>query len=111
MLLTTGIAEGAGLGVWETAYGKAREFVANLTDEEKVNLTAGITADSACSGIIPAIPRVGFPGLCVTDAGNGVVCTSLLDLTFSANLIQRGTDYVNAWSSGMHVGARYFSHL
>lgn len=45
--------------------------------EEKVNLTAGITADSSCSGIIPAIPRVGFPGLCVTDAGNGVVCWAL----------------------------------
>lgn len=68
------IAEGTGVGVWDTAYGKAREFVTNLTAEEKVNLTAGITTSSACSGIIPAIPRVGFPGMCVTDAGNGVVC-------------------------------------
>lgn len=68
------IAEGTGVGVWATAYGKARDFVTNLTAEEKVNLTAGITTNSACSGIIPALPRVGFPGMCVTDAGNGVVC-------------------------------------
>ncbi|OJJ80818.1 beta-glucosidase [Aspergillus glaucus CBS 516.65] len=87
--------EATGTGPWAIAYGKARTFVASLTAEEKVNLTAGITADSGCAGTIPAIPRVGFPGLCVTDAGNGV----------------RGTDYVNAWSSGMHVGASWNKRL
>ncbi|BCR91138.1 beta-glucosidase [Aspergillus chevalieri] len=87
--------EATGTGPWAIAYGKARDFVADLTVEEKVNLTAGITADSSCSGIIPAIPRVGFPGLCVTDAGNGV----------------RGTDFVNAWSSGIHVGASWNKKL
>ncbi|EYE98747.1 beta-glucosidase [Aspergillus ruber CBS 135680] len=87
--------EATGTGPWAIAYGKARTFVASLTAEEKVNLTAGITADSGCAGSIPAIPRVGFPGLCVTDAGNGV----------------RGTDFVNAWSSGLHVGASWNKRL
>lgn len=69
----TNIAEGAGTGVWETAYGKARRFVASLTDEEKVNLTAGVEPSNGCVGVIPPLPRVGFPGLCLSDAGNGLV--------------------------------------
>lgn len=42
-----------------------------------MNLTAGTDADNGCSGNIPAIPRLNFPGLCVSDAGNGLVsgCT------------------------------------
>lgn len=42
-----------------------------------MNLTAGVDADNGCSGNIPAIPRLNFPGLCVSDAGNGLVsdCT------------------------------------
>lgn len=54
-------------------------FVANLTAEEKVNLTAGIEPSNGCSGVIPAISRVGFPGLCVSDAGNGLVRKKGLD--------------------------------
>lgn len=65
--------------MWEIAYGKARRFVASLTAEEKVNLTAGVEPSNGCSGVIPAIPRVGFPGLCVSDAGNGLVILNELD--------------------------------
>ena len=57
----------------------------------QVNLTGGIQANSACSGIIPAIPRLGFPGLCLSDAGNGV----------------RSTDFVSSWPSGLSVGASW----
>ncbi|OOF99274.1 glycoside hydrolase family 3 protein [Aspergillus carbonarius ITEM 5010] len=83
--------DGAGTGAWATAYEKAKKLVAELTDEEKVNLTAGVSSTTGCSGVIAAIPRVNFPGLCVSDASNGL----------------RGTDYVNGWSSGIHVGASW----
>lgn len=55
------------------------------------NLTYGISNTvNGCSGIIPAIPRLGFTGLCLQDAGQGV----------------RNTDAVNSYPSGIHVGAR-----
>ncbi|KAL4898073.1 putative beta-glucosidase M [Aspergillus ambiguus] len=87
--------EGTGSGSWAAAYKKAKAFVAQLTPEEKVNLTAGVSGDTGCSGNIAAIPRLNFPGLCVSDAGNGL----------------RGTDYVNSWPSGIHAGASWNKKL
>ncbi|GKZ24126.1 hypothetical protein AbraIFM66951_008939 [Aspergillus brasiliensis] len=83
--------EGTGTGSWAAAYEKAKAFVSQLTDEEKVNLTAGVSSKTGCSGFIAEIPRLNFTGLCVSDASNGL----------------RGTDYVNGWSSGVHVGASW----
>lgn len=57
---------------------KAKAFVAKLSDDEKVNLTAGVTSNTGCSGNIQAIERLGFPGMCVSDAGNGLVSTNPL---------------------------------
>lgn len=75
---------------WAAAYSKAAAFVAQLTQDEKSNLTFGsASATTGCVGFIPGIPRLGFKGLCLQDAGNGV----------------RLADGVNAWSSGLHVGA------
>lgn len=70
-------------------------MVSQLTIEEKVNLTAGATSQTGCSGFIPNITRVNFPGMCLADAGNGV----------------RGTDYVSAWPAGLHVGASWNKDL
>ena len=62
-----------GLGAWAPAYDSARAFVSQLTREEKVNLTGGIVnTTNGCEGNIPGIPRLGFPGYCLADAGNGV---------------------------------------
>lgn len=73
-------AQGTGAGDWTAAYIQARAFVAQLTNEEKWNLTAGMSANNSCSGNINAIPRLGFPGLCLSDAGNGLVsCRSYHD--------------------------------
>ncbi|RYP04174.1 hypothetical protein DL764_004625 [Monosporascus ibericus] len=83
------------LGAWAGAVRKARQFVSQLTLEEKVNLTAGATSQTGCSGFIPNITRLGFPGMCLTDAGNGV----------------RATDYVNSWPAGLHVGASWNKDL
>jgi beta-glucosidase len=77
-------------GLWSDAIVKAREFVGKLSLEEKVSLTGGASSTTGCSGYIPAISRLDFPGLCLADAGNGV----------------RNTDFVSSWPSGMHVGAR-----
>lgn len=67
------LAEGTGAGNWQAAYQKAKAFVGKLTAEEKVNLTAGTSVSNGCSGNIAPIPRLDFPGFCVSDAGNGLV--------------------------------------
>ncbi|KAJ4104165.1 hypothetical protein NW760_010843 [Fusarium oxysporum] len=82
-------------GSWAAAVAKAKNLVSQLTLEEKVNLTAGGQTTTGCSGFIPGIPRVGFPGLCLADAGNGV----------------RNTDYVSSFPSGIHVGASWNPEL
>ncbi|KAL4933252.1 beta-glucosidase [Aspergillus undulatus] len=83
--------EGTGAGNWASAFEKARAFVAQLSDDEKVNFTAGVTSDTSCSGWIQGVDRLGFPGICMSDAGNGL----------------RGSDYVNAWTSEISVGASW----
>ncbi|KAI9376027.1 glycosyl hydrolase family 3 N terminal domain-containing protein [Aspergillus egyptiacus] len=84
-------AQMKGLGAWEDAYTKAKALVARMTDEEKNNITYGQPSANGCSGMSGSAPRVGFTGLCLQDAGNGV----------------RGTDMVNAYPSGLHVGAAW----
>jgi beta-glucosidase len=82
---------GNGVGDWLDAYAKAQALVAEMTLDEKVGLTSGVrTTSNGCGGIISAVPRLGFPGLCLQDGTNGV----------------RGTDYVNAYPAAIHVGAR-----
>ncbi|KAL6908292.1 glycoside hydrolase family 3 protein [Trichoderma evansii] len=80
---------------WEAAFQKAKLLVGKMTLEEKVNLTAGVTKDSTCSGNIPAIERLNFPGMCLSDAGNGL----------------RNTDFVSGFPSGIHVGASWSKDL
>lgn len=57
---------------------------------KQVSLTGGVDLKSGCSGSIPGIPRLNFPGMCLNDAGNGV----------------RATDNVSGFASGIGVGAR-----
>jgi len=63
--------------------------VISLTDTRYTSTTNG------CSGISGGVPRLGFPGICLQDAGNGV----------------RGTDGVNGYPSGVHVGASWNKQL
>ncbi|OAQ98605.1 hypothetical protein LLEC1_01216 [Akanthomyces lecanii] len=86
-----GAAEITATGAWADAYAKARELVSQMTLEEKVSLTAGANGiDNGCSGNIANISRLGFPGMCLSDAGQGL----------------RATDFVSSFPSGIHVGAR-----
>lgn len=73
------LAKGSGAGDWQAAYQKAKAFVGKLTAEEKVNLTAGTFTSNGCSGNIAPIPRLDFPGFCVSDAGNGLVSSNQLN--------------------------------
>ncbi|KAK0326282.1 hypothetical protein LTR82_003029 [Friedmanniomyces endolithicus] len=78
----------AGKGEWATAYAKAKALVAQMTDFEKNNITYGQASTTGCSGLSGTVPRLGFPGLCLADSGNGV----------------RATDGVNGYPPGLHVG-------
>lgn len=85
-------AEVSGVGAWAAAIAKAKGLVSQMTLEEKVSLTAGVSSSSnGCSGNVPNITRLGFPGMCLSDAGQGL----------------RGADFVSSFPSGIHVGARY----
>ncbi|KAK2599038.1 hypothetical protein QQS21_005505 [Conoideocrella luteorostrata] len=70
-------------------------MVDRMTLEEKVSLTGGIWAPNGCSGNIAGIPRLNFPGMCLSDAGNGL----------------RATDAVSGFPSGIHVGASWNKDL
>ncbi|KAI0016551.1 glycoside hydrolase family 3 protein [Xylariomycetidae sp. FL0641] len=94
--------KGSGTGNWADSYKKATDFVNQLTTEEKVGLASGVSSSTGttgtlngCSGNIAAIDRLGFPGLCLTDAGQGV----------------RATDFVSGYPSGIHVGASWNRNL
>lgn len=102
-----GVAEGTGTGDWKGAYARARRLVGQMTFEEKVphptppaevkltrrqvDLTTGTHLNNGCAGNIGPIPRLKFPGLCLTDGPAGV----------------RSTNYVNSWPAQLSVGARY----
>ncbi|KAI1841675.1 hypothetical protein JX266_012140 [Neoarthrinium moseri] len=86
---------GAGVGNWKDAYAKAADFVSQLTLEEKVNLTGGFSGDNICSGNIYPIPRLNFPGLCLSDGPSGL----------------RSTNFVSSWPAGFSVGASWNRNL
>ncbi|KND93877.1 Beta-glucosidase cel3A [Tolypocladium ophioglossoides CBS 100239] len=88
--------EGKGTGRWADAYASARRLVRQMTLEEKANLTRGFTrGDNVCAGNTGSVPRLGWPGMCLHDAGNGV----------------RATDMVSSYPAGLHVGASWDKNL
>ncbi|PSK37432.1 Beta-glucosidase 1 [Elsinoe australis] len=88
--------EGPGRGPWAESYEKARALVANMTNQEKENVTIGYTSTTnGCSGNSGPVNRVGFPGLCLNDGPAGV----------------RGTEGVSGFASGVHVGASWNRNL
>ncbi|KAK0282828.1 hypothetical protein LTR91_006573 [Friedmanniomyces endolithicus] len=88
--------QGYGAGNWSAAYVRARAMVGNMSLEEMNNVTLGVVdTTSGCVGVSGSAPQHGFPGLCFHDAGNGV----------------RNTDGVNAYASGIHIGASWNATL
>lgn len=81
-----------GVGTWAVSYNKAVALVNNMTLDERVSLLSGSSSSpNGCSGYISPVDSVGFPGMCLSDAGNGL----------------RSTDFVSSWPSGIHVGASW----
>ncbi|KAL1840487.1 hypothetical protein VTJ49DRAFT_439 [Mycothermus thermophilus] len=77
---------------WAEAYGKAKELVGKMTLEEKVSLTGGASSNTGCSGFISAIPRLDFPGMCLSDAGNGVRGTDFRALGMGGEFRTKGVN-------------------
>ncbi|KAM3514289.1 hypothetical protein MY11210_002079 [Beauveria gryllotalpidicola] len=88
-------AQISGQDEWADAFAKAKTMVGQMTLEEKVSLTGGVDLKSGCSGTVAGIPRLGFPGMCLNDAGNGV----------------RASDHVSGFVSGIGVGASWNKEL
>jgi beta-glucosidase len=71
-------------------------MVSKMTLREMNNVTIGyVNGDNGCVGKSGSVPRLGFPGFCLHDAGNGV----------------RATDGVNAYASGVSIGASWNATL
>ncbi|KUI72301.1 Beta-glucosidase cel3A [Cytospora mali] len=88
--------QGKGTGAWASAYAAAEAFVDQMTLYEKLNITRGYnTTQNTCSGNTGSVPRLGWPGMCVQDAGNGL----------------RAADLTNSYPSGIHVGASWDRNL
>jgi beta-glucosidase len=67
-----------------------------MTIEEKVAVVSGQTnTTNGCAGMIPGVPRLGFPGICVSDGPNGL----------------HGMTTVDGYASGITVGASWNKRL
>jgi beta-glucosidase len=89
-------APATGLDDWNDAYQQASAIVDQMTIAEKVSVVSGQkSALDGCSGLIPGVPRLGFPGICVNDGPNG-----LHDMAA-----------VNGYPSGITIGATWNKQL
>ncbi|KAF2176435.1 glycoside hydrolase family 3 protein [Zopfia rhizophila CBS 207.26] len=66
------------LDPWAEAYAKAQALVGQMTIEEKANITVGRTPNNRCSGVTGSVPRLAWPGICMTGAGNGIRQTDFM---------------------------------
>lgn len=89
MSLTVYIAKTTGAGGWEEALAKARDFVAELSLTEKVEMVTGVPGP--CVGNIYPIPRLNFSGLCLQDG--------------PASL--RTADYVSVFPAGVTIASSW----
>lgn len=78
---------------WASAYAKAKALVAQMTLEEKSNLTRGFTGP--CVGMTGTVSRLGIPALCLADAPDGI----------------RGQEFVSAFPAGIHVASTFDQDL
>lgn len=66
-----------------------------MTLEEMANITVGYPPSNRCSGLTGSVPRLDWPGICTTGAGNGI----------------RQTDFVNGWAAAINLGASFNKDL
>ncbi|RYP91459.1 hypothetical protein DL770_002398 [Monosporascus sp. CRB-9-2] len=82
-------------GPWAEARAKAGALVSQMTLEEMANITVGYPPPNRCSGLTGSVPRLNWPGICTTGAGNGI----------------RQTDFVNGWPAAIGAGASFNKNL
>ncbi|KAL3482163.1 glycosyl hydrolase family 3 N terminal domain-containing protein [Aspergillus californicus] len=80
---------------WRAATRKANAFITQLEISEKAALLTGNLSDQTCGGIINAIPRIDFPGLCLQDGPAGI----------------RTADLASVFSAGVSIGATWDPEL
>ncbi|CAK7568547.1 MAG: hypothetical protein SEPTF4163_006541 [Sporothrix epigloea] len=78
---------------WARAYYRAKALVRQMTLEEKISMTYG--HPGPCAGNSMAIPRLGIPSFCFSDAPTGV----------------RGQEFVSGFPAGSHVAATFDADL
>jgi beta-glucosidase len=88
-LTLTASANATGTGGWEEALAKAKEFVSQLTLEEKADMVTG--QPGPCVGNILPIPRLGFKGLCLQDGPLSI----------------RVADYASVFSAGVSAASTW----
>jgi beta-glucosidase len=88
-LLISITANATSSGNWEEAFVRAHEFVAKLTVDEKADMVTG--QPGPCVGNIVAIPRLGFPGLCLQDGPLAI----------------RVADYASVFAAGVTVASTW----
>ncbi|EFP74048.2 uncharacterized protein PGTG_00004 [Puccinia graminis f. sp. tritici CRL 75-36-700-3] len=81
---------------WTESIKRAKQFVAQLTLEEKVNLTTGAGVQSRCVGETGTVPRLGFnQPICLQDGPVGV----------------RFTDFNSVFPAGINAAATFDKNL
>ncbi|KAJ7720754.1 beta-glucosidase [Mycena maculata] len=80
-----------GQGDWAAAVAKARAFTAQLTLDEKINVTTGVDVLGRCVGNTGTIPRLGWKGFCLEDSPLGV----------------RFADFASAFPAGINAAATW----
>jgi beta-glucosidase len=83
------LANATGVGGWEAAMVKAKNFVSQLTLQEKSDMVTG--TPGPCVGNIIAIPRLGFQGLCLQDGPLSI----------------RVVDYASVFPAGVSTAASF----
>lgn len=87
------VGDGSTSRLWTAAYKRAKALVAQMTLDEKSNLTQGFTG--ACAGNTGTVARLGIPSLCFSDAPDGV----------------RGQEFVTSFPAGSVVAATFDKNL
>jgi beta-glucosidase len=96
LMISCIIAQAKGIGTWADAYTQAKTLVDQMTNEEKSNITTGLSPlTTSCGGEVAGVPRLGFPGMCLTDGPNGL----------------HSQEAVAGYASGITVGASWNKDL
>lgn len=98
-------ANATGAGGWEDAFKKASSLTSQLSLDEKSFIVTGV--NGPCVGNIPAIPHVGFKGLCLQDGPLSLRQSSYASV-FPAGLTTAATwDKDLMYERGARIGSEF----